>query len=55
LDFRASYGFIYLRSRPLSPATEAFMKEIRAQERVLVDHEAKLEAQFRSASKQASV
>jgi DNA-binding transcriptional LysR family regulator len=55
LDFRASYGFIYLRSRPLSPATEAFMNEIRAQERVLVDHEAKLEAQFRSASKQASV
>jgi DNA-binding transcriptional LysR family regulator len=55
LDFRASYGFIYLRSRPLSPATEAFMKEIRAQERVLVDHEAKLEAQFRSASRQASV
>jgi DNA-binding transcriptional LysR family regulator len=55
LDFRASYGFIYLRSRPLSPATEAFMNEIRAQERVLVDHEAKLEAQFRSASRQASV
>jgi len=55
LDFRASYGFIYLRSRPLSPATEAFMNEIRAQERALVDHEAKLEAQFRFASKQASV
>jgi DNA-binding transcriptional LysR family regulator len=55
LDFRASYGFIYLRSRPLSPATEAFMNEIRAQERALVDHEAKLEAHFRFASKQASV
>ncbi len=55
LDFRASYGFIYLRSRPLSPATEAFMNEVRTQERALVDHESKLEAQFRSASKQASV
>ena len=55
LDFRASYGFIYLKSRPLSPATEAFMNEIRAQEQALVDHEAKLEAQFRSASKQAAV
>lgn len=55
LDFRASYGFIYLRSRTLSPATEAFMNEIRAQEQALVDHESKLEAKFRSASKQASV
>jgi DNA-binding transcriptional LysR family regulator len=53
LDLRASYGFIYLRSRPLSPATEAFMNEIRAQERSLRDHELRLEAQFRHAGKQA--
>ena len=49
LDFRASYGFIYLKSRPLSPATQAFMTEIRDYERSLSEHEARLEAQFRSA------
>ena len=55
LDFRASYGFIYLKSRPLSPATQAFMAEIRGYEKSLAEHEIKLEAQFRSAGKHASV
>jgi DNA-binding transcriptional LysR family regulator len=48
LDFRARYGFMYLKSRPLSPATEAFMKEVRDYERSLAEHEATLEAQFRA-------
>ena len=55
LDFRASYGFLYLKSRPLSPATVAFMTEIRVCEKSLSDHEASLEAQFRPAGKQMSV
>ena len=53
LDLRASYGFIYLKSRPLSPATQAFMAEIRAHERSLADHERELEAKFEHAGKQA--
>jgi DNA-binding transcriptional LysR family regulator len=55
LDLRASYGFIYLKSRPLSPATQAFMAEIRAHERTLADHESKLEAEFGHAVKQAHI
>ncbi len=55
LDFRASYGFIYLKSRPLSPATQAFMAEIRGYEKSLAEHEFKLEVKFRSAGKHASV
>ena len=51
LDFRASYGFMYLKSRPLSPSTQAFMTEIRKHEHSLADDEAKLEAQFRPAPK----
>jgi DNA-binding transcriptional LysR family regulator len=54
LDLRASYGFIYLKSRPVSPATQAFMAEIRAHERSLAVHEAKLESQFGHASKKRS-
>ena len=50
LDFRASYGFMYLKSRPLSPVTQAFMAEIRAHEQSLVKHEAELQAQFCPAS-----
>jgi len=49
LDFRASYGFIYLKSRPLSPATVAFMAEFRACEKELAAREAELDAQFRPA------
>jgi DNA-binding transcriptional LysR family regulator len=47
LDLRASYGFMYLKSRPLSPATLAFMAEFRAHEQTLAAHEAGLAAQFR--------
>lgn len=54
LDFRASYGFIYLKSRPLSPATEAFMAEFRACEKGLASHEAALDAQFRLRGNRAS-
>jgi DNA-binding transcriptional LysR family regulator len=54
LDFRASYGFIYLKSRPLSPATASYMAELRAHEQLLVGHEAKLEMQFRPAGRNAS-
>jgi DNA-binding transcriptional LysR family regulator len=49
LDLRASYGFIYLKSRPLSPATQAFMTEIRGCEQILAAHEATLEKRFRPA------
>jgi DNA-binding transcriptional LysR family regulator len=55
LNLRAGYGFIFLKSRPLSPATRAFMAEIRSQEQWLATHEAELEAQFRPASQPASV
>jgi DNA-binding transcriptional LysR family regulator len=48
LDFRASYGFMHLKSRPLSPATQAFMMEVRDYERSLAEHEATLAAQFRA-------
>jgi len=48
LDFRARYGFMYLKSRPLSPATQAFMTEVRDYERSLAEHEVALEAQFRA-------
>ena len=55
LDLRASYGFIYLKSRPVSPATQAFMAEIRAHERSLAVRESELEAKFGHAGKQAHV
>lgn len=47
LNLRSGYGFIYLKSRPLSPATQAFMAEIRIHEQWLAKHEVQLEAQFR--------
>jgi len=55
LDFRASYGFMYLKSRPLSPATLAFMTEFRRHEKTLAAHEAELAAQFRPTGKRAAV
>ena len=54
LDFRASYGFMYLKSRPLSPATLAFMTEFRAHEKMLAAHEVELETHFRPTGKRAS-
>jgi DNA-binding transcriptional LysR family regulator len=47
LDLRAGYGFVYLKSRPLSPAARAYMAEVRNQERILVKHEARLEGLYR--------
>jgi DNA-binding transcriptional LysR family regulator len=47
LDMRAGYGFVYLKSRPLSPAARAYMAEVRTQERILVKHEARLESMYR--------
>jgi DNA-binding transcriptional LysR family regulator len=47
LDMRAGYGFVYLKSRPLSPAARAYMTEVRTQERILVKHEARLESMYR--------
>ncbi len=46
LDLRASYGFICLKSRPLSPATKAYMAEFRACEETLAAHEIELYARF---------
>lgn len=46
LELRSSYGFMYLKSRPVSPVTTAFMDEIRKFEQSLVDHHAALVAEF---------
>jgi DNA-binding transcriptional LysR family regulator len=54
LDFRASYGFMHLKSRPISPATLAFMAEFRAQEISLAAHEVELEAQYGRAAKRVA-
>jgi DNA-binding transcriptional LysR family regulator len=43
LDMRASYGFIYLKHRSLSPGTRAYMQFVRDQESVIVEREARLE------------
>lgn len=55
LDFRASYGFMYLKSRPISPATLAFMAEFRAHEKLLAAHEVELEARYGRAAKRTAV
>jgi DNA-binding transcriptional LysR family regulator len=55
LDLRASYGFIHLKSRPVSPATQAFMDEVRSLERSLAVREAKLEAEFGRAPRKRHV
>jgi len=39
-----NYGFVYLRDRALSPATQAFMAEIKAVELELVETERHLDA-----------
>jgi DNA-binding transcriptional LysR family regulator len=43
-DFRASYGFIYLRNRSLSPGTLAFMQAVRDEEALVAEREARLES-----------
>lgn len=49
IEFRGGYGFMHLKSRPVSPATRAFMDEIRTHEKLMARHEARLERQFRRA------
>ena len=44
IDLRASYGFIFLRNRSLSPAARAYMQAIRDEERACVERETHLEA-----------
>lgn len=46
IDLRASYGFIYLRGRSLSPAARAFMQAVRDEEQLCREREVKLEARF---------
>jgi DNA-binding transcriptional LysR family regulator len=47
LNLHGGYGFVYLKSRPLSPAARAYMTEIRAHEQLLVKNEARLEKLYR--------
>jgi len=47
LNLRAGYGLVYLKGRPLSPAARAFVTAIRAQEHLLVKHEAHLARLYR--------
>jgi DNA-binding transcriptional LysR family regulator len=42
-DMRASYGFIYLKNRSLSPASRAYMQFVREQESLIEEREARLE------------
>jgi DNA-binding transcriptional LysR family regulator len=46
VDFRARYGFIWLRDRSLSPAAIAYMQAVREEERDYVVREARLAATF---------
>ena len=53
LDFRAGYGFVLLKSRPLSPAANACMAEIRAHEKSLARDEARLYGLYQHAQRPA--
>lgn len=46
LNFRAEYGFIWLRHRSLSPAALAYMQAVREEERIFVEREARLAAAY---------
>jgi len=46
IDLRASYGFLFLRNRSLSPAAQAYMQAVRDEERHCVEREARLEQRF---------
>jgi DNA-binding transcriptional LysR family regulator len=54
IEFRAGYGFIYLKNRSLTPAALAYMQEILAVEEDIVQCEAALSRRFDSACKAAS-
>lgn len=45
-EFLASYGFIYMKDRSLSPATQAYMAMVRAIEKKIGEHEAVLAARY---------
>ncbi len=46
LAFHASYGFIYLKDRSLTPAALAYMDEVRAVEAEIVEREAELAERY---------
>jgi len=54
VEFRASYGFIYLKYRSLTPAAKAYMQEILAVEQDIVQREAALSRRFDPACTAAS-
>ena len=47
LKFRSSYGFILHKNRALSPATQAFMKGFREEEKLIGERERRLERMYR--------
>ena len=53
IDLRGGYGFIHLRSRPLSPAAKVYMAEIRAHEELVTRHEALLATTYAPARRPA--
>jgi DNA-binding transcriptional LysR family regulator len=53
IDLRSRYGFVYLRSRPLSPAAKVYMAEIRAHEKLVTRHEALLATTYAPARRPA--
>jgi DNA-binding transcriptional LysR family regulator len=54
LKFRASYGFIYVKNRALSPATKAFMQEYRDEERVVAEREQRCERRYLAIKQRSS-
>ncbi len=46
INFRASYGFMFLKNRALSPTAQAFMQELRAEEERCKEREQELERRF---------
>jgi DNA-binding transcriptional LysR family regulator len=46
VNFRTSYGFIYLKVRALSPGTQAFMQEMRDEEKRCEEREQELERRY---------
>ena len=54
LKFRASYGFIHLKNRALSPATQAFMHEFRDEESVVGEREQRCEGRYLTAKQRSS-
>ena len=46
VKFRSGYGFILHKNRALSPATQAYMKEFRAEEKLVGERERRLERRY---------